>query len=85
MILFHLIFACLLLGNPHVEKGDAYYNAFDNERALEEFQIALNQEPNNTQVLGRLIRVYNDCGRILLHRDKKAEAFYQRAAFLEKT
>ena len=85
MILFHLIFACVLLGNPHMEKGDVYYNAFDNDHALEEYQLALDHEPTNVQVLGRLIRVYNDCGRILLHRNKKAEAFYQRAAFLEKT
>ncbi|MCX6137775.1 MAG: tetratricopeptide repeat protein [Ignavibacteriales bacterium] len=68
-----------MVNNPHLEEGDAYYYAFDNDRALAEYQLAFTQEPNNPQVLGRLIRVYNDYGRILLHRDKKAEEFYRKA------
>lgn len=48
--------------NNYIQKGDEYYNRFDNLRALEEYKRAYEVAPDSFDVLMRLTRAYNDVG-----------------------
>lgn len=46
----------------YIEEGDKYYKAFDNEKALEVFQKADVEYPDNWEILWRISRCYVDIG-----------------------
>ncbi|HSE84114.1 MAG TPA: hypothetical protein VLB01_06175, partial [Thermodesulfobacteriota bacterium] len=55
----------LLLGedyNSLIEKGDRYYEQFNNLKALEEYRKAYELSPDSFEALMKLTRVYNDVG-----------------------
>lgn len=45
-----------------VEKGDKYYEQFDNMKALEEYKKAYELSPDSFEALMKLTRAYNDVG-----------------------
>lgn len=51
----------------HIERGDALYRQFDNDGALREYESALLAAPTDFVALSRMIRIYNDQGRLLMH------------------
>jgi tetratricopeptide (TPR) repeat protein len=53
----------------HIERGDALYRNFDNEGALREYESAYLAAPTDFTVLARMIRIYNDQGRLQLYVD----------------
>jgi tetratricopeptide (TPR) repeat protein len=79
MMILTAILLFLFAGNDYIDKGDEYYRSGDNTRAAEEYQKAVRREPGNTKALARLIRVYNDCGRMELHHGSAAEEFYRKS------
>ena len=48
----------------HIERGDQFYRQFDNDEALREYEAAYAENPDDYIVLARMIRIYNDQGRI---------------------
>jgi len=61
----------------HLERGDALYRQFDNRGALREYESAYRAFPNDFVVLARMIRIYNDLGRLEMDGNEggKAENF----------
>jgi tetratricopeptide (TPR) repeat protein len=53
----------------HLERGDALYRQFDNRGALREYESAYQASPNDFVVLSRMIRIYNDLGRLEMDRN----------------
>jgi tetratricopeptide (TPR) repeat protein len=64
----------------HLSKGDEFYHSFDNEHALIEYRQAHDAAPDNFATIKRLVTVYNDMGRLRLHKDKSSESFYRIAS-----
>ncbi|HEY6951617.1 MAG TPA: hypothetical protein VI758_04370, partial [Bacteroidota bacterium] len=62
---------------PHLAKGDQFYRACDNERALDEYQRAYSLAPDSFATLERLVSIYNDMGRLKLHKDTSSESMYR--------
>ncbi|MFH0991128.1 MAG: hypothetical protein V1799_14055 [bacterium] len=83
LILLLLLFPsdCLFADgiSDYLRKGDEYFRAFDNQRALTEYQKAYSQNPRYAETLQRMVRVYNDLGRIALRRDSTSEQLYLKA------
>ncbi|HEX3035183.1 MAG TPA: hypothetical protein VHT73_08625 [Thermodesulfobacteriota bacterium] len=48
--------------NSMIEKGDKYYEQFNNLKALEEYKKAYQLSPNSFEALMKLTRAYNDVG-----------------------
>jgi len=63
----------------HVARGDEYYLALDNKQALSEYEQAYKESPTDYNSLLRLVRIYNDNGKIHLHKDKVSESEYRTA------
>jgi tetratricopeptide (TPR) repeat protein len=63
----------------HVARGDEYYRALDNEHALREYKQAYSQSPTDYTALLRMVRIYNDNGRIHLRKDTVSESEYRTA------
>ncbi len=63
----------------HLTKGDVYYRACDNARALLEYRRAYVLAPDSLSTLLRLVRTYNDMGRLKLDVDSSAQTYYQKA------
>jgi tetratricopeptide (TPR) repeat protein len=61
----------------HLRAGDAFYRAQNNDAALQEYLAAEKKAPNDYEVLIRLIRIYNDMGRLLLRTSGDSEANYR--------
>jgi len=61
----------------HLLNGDRYYHAFDNTRALAEYQRAYQMAPDSFETLLRLVNVYNDIGRLKLRKDDSSEVYYR--------
>ena len=65
--------------DSHLVKGDAYYRSFDNANALLEYHKAYALAPDSLSTLLRLVRTYNDQGRLNLETDTSSQAYYQKA------
>ncbi|MGD1046799.1 MAG: hypothetical protein ABR936_15945 [Bacteroidota bacterium] len=63
----------------HVARGDEYYLALDNKHALSEYEQAYKESPTDYNSLLRMVRIYNDNGKIHLHKDKVSESEYRTA------
>ncbi|HTP14169.1 MAG TPA: tetratricopeptide repeat protein [Bacteroidota bacterium] len=63
----------------HILRGDEYYRAFDNQRALKEYAEAYRLAPDSFSALQRMVVIYNDLGRIYLHHDTSSISFYQKS------
>lgn len=57
-----------------LEKGNAYYEKFENRRAAELYQRAYTLRPNDFKVLERLVRAYHDYGLDLVAKNEKKAA-----------
>ena len=66
-------------GENHLARGDEYYLALDNEHALSEYELAYKESPTDYTTLLRMVRIYNDNGKIHLHKDKVSEWEYRTA------
>jgi tetratricopeptide (TPR) repeat protein len=65
--------------------GDVFYHAQNNEAALREYLAAEQIAPNDYGVLLRLVRIYNDMGRLLLRTSGVSEAHYRTSiAYAER-
>jgi len=65
--------------DEHITKGDAFYQSFDNEQALKEYQLAYDDSPSDYNVLLRIVRIHNDIGRIQLRTGFESEKHYRLA------
>jgi tetratricopeptide (TPR) repeat protein len=63
----------------HLIRGDAYYRAFDNARALGEYHKAYSLAPDSLSTLERMARTYNDMGRLTLGVDSSSATYYRKA------
>jgi tetratricopeptide (TPR) repeat protein len=82
--ILYALFALIILYSPplhenHISRGDYYYETFDNEAALNEYEQAYRESPMNYASLLRLVRIHNDIGRIHLHKDSLSEPEYKKA------
>jgi hypothetical protein len=64
---------------PHIQKGDEFYHAFDNARALAEYQKAYEAAPDSFATIARLVSIYSDMGRLKLHKDTSSEFYYRKS------
>jgi len=65
-----------------IRQGDEYYAQFNDEKALEEYQAALQAEPENYEALWKTARAYFDLGDLMEPKDKAATE-QQRKLFTE--
>jgi tetratricopeptide (TPR) repeat protein len=63
----------------HLQKGDEFYRAFDNEKALVQYQKAYAAAPDSFATIERLVSIYSDMGRLKLHKDDSSEVFYRKS------
>jgi tetratricopeptide (TPR) repeat protein len=89
-LVLHLIsFICLYVLSPvssdnpdafdrHMSKGDAYYRSCDNANALLEYQHAYALAPDSLSTLIRMVRTYNDMGRLKFGVDPTSQTYYQK-------
>jgi tetratricopeptide (TPR) repeat protein len=63
----------------HLARGDEYYLAFDNKQALTEYEQAYKESPKDYTTLLRMVRIYNDDGKIHLKHDTVSETEYRTA------
>jgi len=63
----------------HLARGDEYYLAFDNKHALTEYEQAYKESPTDYRALIRMVRIYNDNGKIHLWHDTSSESEYRTA------
>ena len=63
----------------HLARGDEYYLALDNTHALTEYEQAYKESPTDYTTLLRMVRIYNDNGKIHLWNDKVSESEYRTA------
>jgi len=66
-------------GENHLARGDEYYLALDNEHALIEYKQAYKESPTDYTTLLRMVRIYNDNGKIHLRHDTVSESEYRTA------
>ena len=63
-----------------IEKGDKYYNDFNNLGALKEYTKAYGLDPKNFEVLMKITRAYNDVGEDLKEQGSaEAEGYFIKA------
>lgn len=60
-----------------LEKGDEYYQKFDNVKALEEYEKAYELAPEEFEVIQRITQTYNDIGEDL--DSKESKPYYEKA------
>lgn len=63
----------------HIAKGNDFYRSFDNKQALSEYRTAYALAPDRFETLQKLVRIYNDLGRLTLHKDAGSEFYYRKA------
>jgi tetratricopeptide (TPR) repeat protein len=63
----------------HLARGDEYYLALDNNHALTEYEQAYKESPTDYTTLLRMVRIYNDNGKIHLWHDTVSESEYRTA------
>jgi tetratricopeptide (TPR) repeat protein len=63
----------------HLARGDEYYLALDNKHALTEYEQAYKESPTDYNTLLRMVRIYNDNGKIHLKHDTVSESEYRTA------
>jgi tetratricopeptide (TPR) repeat protein len=63
----------------HLARGDEYYLALDNTHALTEYEQAYRESPTDYATLLRMVRIYNDNGKIHLRNDPVSESEYRTA------
>jgi tetratricopeptide (TPR) repeat protein len=63
----------------HLARGDMYYHRFDVVRALDEYRQSYNVAPDSFAALERMVRVYNDLGRLNLGKSDSSEFFYKKS------
>ena len=69
----------------HLNKGDAYYRACDTANALLEYHRAYALAPESLSTLLRMVRTYNDLGRLKLDVDTSSQSYYQKAVGYAET
>jgi tetratricopeptide (TPR) repeat protein len=74
-----LMFFAPLPKETHLARGDEYYLALDNKQALTEYELAYKESPTDYTSLLRMVRIYNDNGRIHLRQDTVSESEYRTA------
>ena len=82
--IFTTLFALIIFfSNPpkenHIANGDYYYQAFDNESAQKEYQLAYYESLASYASLLRMVRIHNDNGRNHLHKDSLSVLEYKKA------
>lgn len=91
----HLILALfLLLGfflllsaqekSSYVAQGDEAYAAFQNEKALQFYQKAVQEDSTNYEALWKLARAYVDVGERLKDKDKRSEYYKASEKYARK-
>jgi hypothetical protein len=78
-LLAMVIFLVHPLKEDHLARGDEYYKSCDNVQALKEYQLAYDNSPYDYNTLLRLVRIYNDIGRIELRDGSESEKHYRLA------
>jgi tetratricopeptide (TPR) repeat protein len=89
LFLHLIVFICLQILSPvfsdnpdgferHISKGDAYYRSCDNANALLEYQQAYALAPDSLSTLLRMVRTYNDMGRLNFGVDPTSQTYYQK-------
>jgi len=63
----------------HLARGDEYYLALDNTHALTEYEQAYKESPTDYRTLIRMVRIYNDNGKIHLWHNAVSESEYRTA------
>jgi tetratricopeptide (TPR) repeat protein len=69
--------------NPFVAKGDAYYENFENIKAIQNYEKAYSISPDSYEVLMRLARTCNDIGEDL--NSKSSKEYYVKAVSYAKS
>jgi tetratricopeptide (TPR) repeat protein len=65
--------------DTYLKNGDIYYHQCDNANALIQYQMAYALAPDSLSTLLRMVRTYNDIGRLKLGVDTSAHTYYQKA------
>ena len=81
---FTILFALIVFfSHPpqenHIANGDYFYQAFNNESAQKEYELAYNDSPKSYISLLRMVRIHNDNGRNHLRKDSFSEQEYKKA------
>jgi tetratricopeptide (TPR) repeat protein len=63
----------------HLARGDEYYLALDNNKALIEYEQAYKKSPTDYNTLIRMVHIYNDNGKIHLKHNAVSESEYRTA------
>ena len=63
----------------HLARGDEYYLALDNNKALIEYKQAYKESPTDYNTLIRMVHIYNDNGKIHLKHNAVSESEYLTA------
>jgi hypothetical protein len=63
----------------HIRKGDEHYRTFQNMLALREYETAYEIAPDSFSTILRMVRIYNDMGRIGLRRDSSSKRYYRQS------
>lgn len=83
LILSVLLFFPLWGQDSFSAAGDSAFNAFDNSRALELYQTAFDQHPDNYELAWKLARAYVDVGENL-EGDQRAEYYKKSETYARK-
>ncbi len=67
-----------------IQLGDLAYEKFDNQSALDYYQKAWKQDPQNYVIAWKLSRAYVDVGETLKDKDKRKEYFKKAEEFARK-
>ena len=88
------VFAILLLtfsayaatDELYIIQGDLYHSNFNNIKALESYQKAYEVNPDNFEIIKKLIIASNDCGedQVEVNEDKAKEYFRLSVKYTEK-
>jgi tetratricopeptide (TPR) repeat protein len=74
-----ILFLAHTPSESHLARGDEYYLALDNKNALREYEQAYKESPTDYSTLIRMVRIYNDNGKIHLRKDTVSESEYRTA------
>ncbi len=78
LLVIGLTFSWAQSAQEWIQKGDEAYAKLDNNAALQAYQKAMEQEPNNYEALWKLSRAYVDVGETLKDKDQRRN-YYQKA------
>ena len=54
----------------HLQRGDFYHASFDNLNALLYYKKAYDLNPDNFEIINKIILAYNDCGEDFIEIDE---------------